>query len=389
MPVRILVDPSAYTPANLGDAAMLAVTLERLRARWPDAELKVHGFDGKALQAIEARAELLDPYGAIAWSATGSHVLASLALLAKWRDPRAVGRFLKAVRAADLVLVAGAGHINDVFRRHALVVLNMLELAIESGATTTLVGQGLGPLTDPALRRRAAMVLPRVDLIALREGVTGPRLLASLGVRAERVRVTGDDAIALAYRARRAFIGNSLGVNLRVAQYAKVGEVFADVVGRVVRGRGVPLVALPIAVDEDFAVAQRILKKPLAEPPLTPAQLLNQIPNCRVVVAGSYHAAVLALAMGIPAVTLANSPYYVDKFRGLAAQFGSACQVLMMGDADFERQLRDAIDGAWSTAGSARDELLEAARAQIALGERAFDEIADLVVHNRFAPISE
>jgi len=91
------------------------------------------------------------------------------------------------------------------------------------------------------------------------------------------------------------------------------------------------------------------------------------------VVAGSYHAAVHALSMGIPAVTIAASPYYLDKFRGLASQFGPACRLVMMAEPDFERRLDDAIDELWRM--ESRNALLDAAREQIALSEAAFAEI--------------
>ena len=61
--------------------------------------------------------------------------------MARGRRPGAVRDYLDAVRAADLVLVSGGGFLNDVFRRYALIVLDTLEMAIESGAVTALLGQ--------------------------------------------------------------------------------------------------------------------------------------------------------------------------------------------------------------------------------------------------------
>ena len=52
-------------------------------------------------------------------------------------------------------------------------------------------------------------------------------------------------------------------------------------------------------------------------------RLIEQISRCRLVIVGSYHAAVFALAQGVSAIGLAGNAYYLQKFEGLAAnQFG-------------------------------------------------------------------
>ena len=48
------------------------------------------------------------------------------------------------------------------------------------------------------------------------------------------------------------------------------------------------------------------------------ALVIERVGECRVVVTGSYHGAVFALAQGIPVVALVKSPYYVNKMAGLA-----------------------------------------------------------------------
>jgi colanic acid/amylovoran biosynthesis protein len=371
--VHVLIEPGNYTGGNIGDVSMLAVALQRLRRAWPGAEVKVQGLDRDSLAAIDAEAQLLDPYGSVAWSYFHVPLLARIALMARRRRPGAVRDYLDAVRAADLVLVSGGGFMNDVFRRHALTVLDTLEMAIESGAVTALVGQGLGPITDRHLRRRIAEVLPRVGLITLREGVAGPQLLASIGVPSDRVRVTGDDAIALAYAARHETIGNTLGVNLRVAPYMGFTENDVGLVGRTLREHGAPLTPIPIAAD-DCASIGRIVGQ-MVFMPRTVSEVIDVLPGCRVVVTGSYHAAVFALAMGIPAVALARSAYYIAKFRGLASQFGSACRVVLSSG----QELGDAIDDAWSGAVEVRGDLLDAARRQITLGEAAFAVLSQKV----------
>jgi polysaccharide pyruvyl transferase WcaK-like protein len=393
VPVRIVIDPSGYHSTNIGDAAMLETAVERLRAFWPGAEMRIIGFDREALGALDVGAELLDPYGARAASAVPFLPAARLALLAKRRDPRAAGRFRHAIRNADLVLVSGAGHLNDLFRRHAGTVLHTLELAIECGAATALTGQGLGPMRGRSLRRRAAGVLPRVDFISLREGLTGPPLLEALGVASARVRITGDDAIAIAFRARRDPMGAAIGVNLRSAPYAGLDDRTFEWIGRIITEAGkrfdAPLVPIPIARDaehDDLDTVCRVLNIACpSDGPRTPSELVKLLPECRIVIAGSYHAAVLALSMGVPAVMLARSDYYVDKFRGLASQFKLGSGVVLISDEDSDARLRDAIDEAWNTAEAKRGRLLDAASEQIGLGEAAYRALRDLVDQAREA----
>jgi colanic acid/amylovoran biosynthesis protein len=88
--------------------------------------------------------------------------------------------------------------------------------------------------------------------------------------------------------------------------------------------------------------------------------------RCRVVVTGSYHAAVFALAQGKSAVCIARSSYYAGKFQGLRNQFGDGCQVVSLECARGPELLSDAIRSAWSRADEVRPDLLQAAQEQIA-----------------------
>jgi colanic acid/amylovoran biosynthesis protein len=110
----------------------------------------------------------------------------------------------------------------------------------------------------------------------------------------------------------------------------------------------------------------------------SPLQVIRQVGCCRVVVAGSYHAGVFALAQGIPVVGLAKSAYYVDKFLGLAAQFGAGCQVVFLDDGQVRSKLSDAIDLAWNSAERVRPHLLEAAKRQIESGWDAYRRVHEL-----------
>jgi colanic acid/amylovoran biosynthesis protein len=106
---------------------------------------------------------------------------------------------------------------------------------------------------------------------------------------------------------------------------------------------------------------------------------MRQLQRCRIVVTGAYHAAVFALAQGIPAVCLARSPFFVDKFLGLADQFGAGCEVLLLDDADLPKRLASAMERAWASAEQIRPVLLEAAARQIEISRAAYRKFHDLV----------
>ena len=67
-------------------------------------------------------------------------------------------------------------------------------------------------------------------------------------------------------------------------------------------------------------------------------KVIKQTARCRVVVTGAYHAAVFALAQGIPVVCLSNSPYYLAKFQGLEDLFGSGCTIVTLERARLSRK---------------------------------------------------
>ena len=362
---RILVEPNAHHLLNLGDVAMLQVAVGRLRSLWPEAPISVitddpvrlatccpgtHPvpaagrrlwFDSSpftyTLQHIAPRQlsrRVLESERVLRRRAPGAarRLVRARAALAR-NDVQPLDEFLQAVHTADIVVSSGAGAFNDEFASLAISILDLLRMAGQAGAVTAVLGHGVGPITDPMLLRRARQVLPHVDLVTLRERVAGRPLLASFGVPEDRILVTGDDAVELAYEAQSDGDAGYLGFNLRMARYAHVDQRAADTVAAAVRGAAAShqcrLLSVPIShypTEVDGAVNAALLGTPneLAEEVGTPRDVVELIGRCRAVVTGSYHAAVFALAQGIPAVGLTASAYYDAKFVGLADQFGGS-----------------------------------------------------------------
>jgi polysaccharide pyruvyl transferase WcaK-like protein len=115
----------------------------------------------------------------------------------------------------------------------------------------------------------------------------------------------------------------------------------------------------------------------------TPLKVINQIRRCRVIVTGSYHAGVFALSMGVPVVGVAKSQYYIDKFLGLADQFGVGCHVVFFRSSGYQEDLAHAIQRAWGSAEQTRPQLLAAAARQVQLSRAAYRRAFELVKPGR------
>jgi colanic acid/amylovoran biosynthesis protein len=300
------------------------------------------------------------------------------------RGKYSAGRtFLNEFENSDAVLLAGCGLLNDHFVKLSLEVLRLLELALNSGKPVALLSQGIGPMETPDLRQMAGRVLPRVESIFVREERTTPALLNELGIGANRITFTGDDAVALAYRQRSEQPGTELGFNLRVSSYSAASEQTLAVVSRVLADKskqyGVCPLGIPIARGNrecDVKTAERLLaglqiRGDAGQEADTPEKTIERVARCRLVLTGSYHAAVFALAQGIPAVCVAENLYYENKFLGLTHSFGEGCAVVLARN-DFSKALAKTVDELWCKADHLRPMLLREAERQVRMAESAY-----------------
>ena len=404
--MTILVENGSYSLGNHGDAAMLIVAFNRLRELWPDTSIAVITSEPARLQAYCPGAVPVIVRYPIWWRWLGSAArrLAPAAshrhqsVLESWikrRWPAAFKRVLReAVAAAEIVVHSGAGVITDEFESEALQRLNLFQEAVQAGKPTAMFSQGIGPLNSSRLRALTRSVLPSVQVIGLREDRISLPLLMDLGVSRSSVMTTGDDAIELAHAARASALGDQIGVNLRMTPYARLSVRDSGLIGSIRRAlktaearHDASLTPLPTAPGDEssiLTVLNRQNERPEAqESDATLFEMLERINRCRVVVTGSYHAAVFALAQGTAAICLARSAYYSQKFTGLADLFGTGCDVLILDDADLPEKLEAAIDEAWRLSKDARPQLLEAARQQIEASQKAYQVFGNLVIRGK------
>ena len=410
---------------NLGDVSMLQVAVRRLLRLWPSASIHVLTDSADGLRRYCPGAKPLSRAGRDRWigdsfalgrlheylptpvasalRGTTDALERKLPKLLRtivglrlgvrdsehvWDDLR---EFLEAMESADLLVVCGAGGFTDSSRDWNLTTLGAIETARRRGVPVAMLGQGMGPLTDTEILARAKGVLPAVELITLRGGRGAQALAESLGVPSSRAPVTGDEAVELAYDARPAELGHAVGVNLRVASYAEVTDEVCDtlrpVLQRFARGRGAPLLPVPIAFHafaSDHLAIRRILagyddQSDGGRALDTPLRVIEQVGRCRVVVTGAYHAAVFSLAQGIPVIGLANSADYIAKFDGLGDLFGRGCETLVLNDPAFSAKLETALENAWQSAGDVRLPLQQAAARQVATSWHAYERVRDLL----------
>jgi polysaccharide pyruvyl transferase WcaK-like protein len=408
---------------NIGDIAMLQVAVARLAELWPDAEILVLTDSEAGLARFCPQAKPLSRCGAETWLVDGvitgplhlvlpDWITVHIRRTKRWlrmhapgmidfllgnrfrlhdgeaRGPK-VRSFMRAIRSCDLLVIAGCGGFADSCRTWNLYALGLIELAFAHHKRVALFGQGLGPLTDAEILDRMSEVLPRVSLLSSR-GTRGAEAISKqIGVPAEVFVTTGDEAIEPAFLSRSSVPGNAIGINLRIASYSGVSESQADAIGVVLRDfaarQHTPLIPLPIAIHrsandrESIGRLLGVTHCAQVVPQLaSPEAVYAELAKCRIVVTGAYHAAVFALAQGIPTICLSASKYYSAKFEGLANLFGKGCTVVDLQEEDSIVALSISIEEYWNLSEQMGDTLRRAAISQIATSRNAYLRVRSL-----------
>ena len=398
---RVFIEHSSYDLLNIGDTAMLKTTVTRLQDRWPRARLQIITTSRERLAALCPGTDpiILTPErGPMGW--LPDRVRGGIGLRYKravsarpwaaWRFSPGAGQLLDALQGCDLAVCSGGGFVNDSFLLHATGVLAALRSMQRRGVLTAMLGQGYGPLANPRLTGLASTVIPQLNLISLR-GPQGQRTVAGLrGGRGEPA-VTGDDALELAGAGRLA-AGPALGVNLRATAYtgleSSLAGQIASAVAATAAEASLPMRGLPIswhragedwralagAFGADSAVAHtgRLVRDITS--------LATAVADCRIVVTSSYHAAVFALARGIPAVGISSTPYYDGKFGGLRALYGPrAVSVLAMSQAGWPDRMRSLVRAAVELDDDARAAVAERSAELASMSRGVYEALFELV----------
>ena len=423
--MRIVIDISGYHLRNMGDVSMLQIAAQRLRSRLPDCDLAILTTDPERLAKFVG-GRPLDPLSRVRWNkapilprrpawfpANFDNYLTRNELSFREFRPRLANRlaaatelvtlnhrnraveFAREIERADLVVATGGGFLTDAFETEAIETLQTLTLGLRFGKPTVLLGQGIGPVANPSLMSQMAAVLPRLDLITLRERRAAEPILRELGVPSDRVVCTGDDAVELAHALRPNQLGNDLGVNVRLSYYSGVSDedrrAFSTAIGAFLadsdrQARPIPISFHESENDEQSARQLIDVSRLATDHPVTdtPESIIRAVGRCRLVVTGSYHAAVFALSQGVSVVGWARSPYYEDKFLGLADMFGAGCHVVREHGPAIHDALLAALRNCDAQADAAREPLLQAARRQIERANNAYGQVCHLISRSGF-----
>lgn len=378
--MRILIDSSNYFASgiNLGDIAILSASTRQLKRVFPTCKVMVFTASENAIEGMGIDVEPIVVTSTNSRPIRGARTDVENANYQRYRD---------ALASANLVLLSGGGYFCDDFAEHALGLLLTLKDAQQRGLPTGIMSPGFEPLTHASVINAAIQVLPHVNVIGCRDSAVSPVVLQSLGVPRNNWTVTGDNALSLAIDCNHE-AGLAVGYNLRLASYSGVGSQLAARVGAIVASEAARLSAetliLPINIDDPsdddstFASLFGVARSSAAQSKRTLDHLLADIGRCRIVVTGSYHAAVLALGMGVPAIGLIKSSHYLRKFIGLKSMFEFGFEPVSLVDADFGEKLAGGMRDLWKRADDFRGSLRKDTARQIAALDGLWESLKEI-----------
>lgn len=279
--------------------------------------------------------------------------------------PRSPGDVWKALADARLLISGGGSLVQDVTSaRSAAYYLGTMLAASVRGVPVAVVGQGVGPIRRPWVRRLAARAFDRASSISVRDRESA-RTLLRIGV--SRIVHQGADLAVLTPAARPERvsallaqagldgIGPRIGVSIRPWPALPDAGSLGRVIGEFARDRGAAVAVLVFDRVRDRAISDALAsssggKVVAAE---SPQDLLGVVGVLDLVVGVRLHALIFAAAVGTPAIGLAYDPK-VSAFmseRGLSS--------VLPVDAPTEA-LAETLGRTWETRAELRAHLLGA-----------------------------
>ncbi|HEY0792687.1 MAG TPA: polysaccharide pyruvyl transferase family protein [Chthoniobacterales bacterium] len=414
-PLRIYLENGTHDMRNLGDAAMLTEAYRCIRAEWPDADVYVSTGNPGRLERYCPGAIPVNVKGrrslSVAWAPwrrleTRAPGLSSALRRLRLRHHSLVNRiwiylicrylrqsaadveaFIRFLHSVDVLFYSGGGYFNDEFRVFMHELVSVGEIVQRLHRPVVAFGQGIGPLSTALVARPVEGLLRGMTAVGAREN-TSLQWVESRRVSPTLCRLTGDDALLAPDLPWPQAMGDALGVNVRLSHYSGVelsGLRFLKVaVARFLEEMQLRRAQPVLIKDTDYESTRQALGElPLEDCPFENAATLRAISACRVVLTGSYHAAVFAYALGVTVVGLAANPYYRQKLGGVAESFGTTPLVFTpTGTSSNDRdaaELQSLLHSAWTSAPDNHEPLLEARRAQIAANRSFKREAFDLV----------
>jgi polysaccharide pyruvyl transferase WcaK-like protein len=251
-----------------------------------------------------------------------------------WQDP--AWQVIEAIMAADAVVIAGGGNLSSIWPAHVYERATIGMLAAYFTKPLGITGQSIGPALLKRDGELVAQLLKSAAIVGVRE-TSSRDLVAALGVEAEVVRHTIDDAT---------FVSGS--AEAQTAPYCIV--TFASYTGTpnqdavvtaaaalldhiaLVTGLNIVMIAHVAAVDgndlrADAALHARILAAVTASgvtsrstDDIGLAAALAR--NAELSVSSRYHPTVFASGAGVPTIGIGVDDYTDSKISGALENFG-------------------------------------------------------------------
>lgn len=247
------------------------------------------------------------------------------------------------LREADLIVSTGGTYLVENYDMTSS--LAQLALSTQSEAPVVMFTQSLGPFRGAATRARLRHILPKIDLILLRDAKS-LGYLQELDIPLPQTRIVPDAAFALADPkkievARHRPLNTALNVAVSVrywAHYEGGGgqsgyfDAIRAAVTWLVRDKGADVTFLSTCqgvpeywIDDSRAAAEIVASLPddvrqrvrIDSAFHTPATLMQQLAEFDLVVATRMHMAILSLCSGTPVVPIAYEFKTKELFEGM------------------------------------------------------------------------
>ena len=350
-----------YGFGNLGDEALLEVMLERMRARFPSAQLEVLSASPK-ITASQHRVE-----AAPRWD---------------WREVRA------AIARSDVVVSGGGGLLqNATSTRSLLYYAGILREAIRRHRATMVFAQSIGPLDywGKLIVRQFCSGLDRATVRDERSQRLLHELLPATPIERTADPVFLYDGAEEGVDLAREGLGPESGpyaiVSVRkAANLRDASSVLARIVDRLAQHHEIRVAFLPLGGAADAAASTDVIRRCESSPVLLPECTLRTaasiLRGARVVAGMRLHSLVLAARYAVPFLAIAYDPKVSALCDDLAYPLPS-----LYGDA--KRPADDAIDELADRLVRDRDtlagHLAERRAALQAAAERNFDVLGELL----------
>ena len=292
-----------YGFGNLGDDALLEVTLAQLRARHPQAVVEV-------LTAEPAKTRA-------AFGVEASH-------------RSEMGTIRQAIRRSDVVLSGGGGLLQNATSLRSLIYYaGIIRTGIRNGKKTMIFAQSIGPLdfVGRQIVRKCCSGLGAATVRDERSRALLAPLVPDITVRrtADLVFLYDSPQPAAESLAVRGLDGSDplVVVCVRPAQgFAEGAERIAEAVDRLTTEHGAHVAFLPFGGPVDADAATQVMRKCRTRPLLLPASGLDDvagiIARARLVIGMRLHALILAVRFGVPFMAIPYDP----KVFGLCEDIG-------------------------------------------------------------------